>query len=443
MPESLIKAPLNVENININILKPYKNNVKAHPEFQIKQIAASIKEFGFNNPILIDENNEIIAGHGRLEAAKLINMRSVPSIRLCHLSNAQKRAYRLADNKISENGGWNEELLRLELSELESICNDFSLDVTGFSDIEIDVLLDNKEVQVDAKSNNIPYISENEIVTQPGDIWDLGKHRITCGNSQYEKTFSKLFGDVKAKMILQDPPYNVKISGHVCGSGAIQHKEFAFASGEMNANEFTKFLKNNFELCCKYSTQGSLHYNFMDWRHISELLQAGNSVFSDFINMCVWVKSSGGMGSLYRSQHELCFIFKNGIAKHINNVELGKNGRYRTNVWHYVGVNSFGNHKKDLKFHPTVKPVEMLKDAILDVSKRGDLILDSFLGSGSTLIAAEQTGRICFGIEYEPIYVDTAIRRYNEMFGCDAILESTGEHYSDLLRARKESSDAA
>lgn len=239
-------------------------------------------------------------------------------------------------------------------------------------------------------------------------------------------------------MILQDPPYNVKISGHVCGSGTVRHKEFAFASGEMKSHEFTEFLMTNFKLCCQFSLSCSLHYNFMDWRHISEIMQAGNQIFSNFVNMCVWVKSSGGMGSLYRSQHELCFIFKNGTDKHTNNVELGKNGRYRTNVWQYAGVNSFGRHKNDIKLHPTVKPVEMFKDAILDVSNRGDIILDCFLGSVSTLIAAQQAKRTCYGIEYEPLYVDTAIRRYSEIFDEDAVLESTGQTYSELLKEKRE-----
>lgn len=438
-----MKQNLHIENMALGLLKSYANNAKVHSEKQIQQIASSIKHFGFNNPILIDENNEIIARHGRYEAAKIMQLPEVPSIRLMHLSAAQKRAYRLADNKIAENGGWNEDLLRLEIAALETLCNDFDITITGFNELELDVLMNPDIKSANPKTNSVPFTPENEIISKLGDVWLLGKHRIICGNSLEKSNFDKLFGIQKAAMVLQDPPYNVKITGNVCGTEKIQHKEFAFASGEMSAAEFVKFLKTNFELCSQYSIQGSLHYNFMDWRHMSEILQAGNSTFSDFINMCVWVKSSGGMGSLYRSQHELCFIFKNGLEKHVNNVELGKNGHYRTNVWQYAGVNSFGKHKHDLKFHPTVKPVEMLKDAILDVSKRGDIILDSFLGSGSTLIAAEQTGRICFGLEYEPMYVDTAVRRYREIFGQDAILESTGEHYSDLLKVRKESVNAA
>jgi len=423
-----------IKYIKTSALKAYAKNAKNHPEKQIQQIAESIKEFGFNNPILIDENNEIIAGHGRFEAAKIMQLDTVPAIRLSHLNEAQKRAYRLADNKISENGGWNTDLLHLEISELETICNDFDITITGFEDVEIDVMNNPLEKKsADKKLNQIPYIPENEIISKIGDIWIMGNHRIICGNSLQPKTFQKLIGDKVADMILQDPPYNVKISGHVCNSGSIKHKEFAMASGEMKSDEFRKFLSSNFALCEQYLKDGGLSYNFMDWRHMGEIMTAGNETYTNLQNMCVWVKSSGGMGSLYRSQHELCFIFKKGKESHTNNVELGKNGRYRTNVWHYAGVNSFGQHKNDIKLHPTVKPVEMLRDAILDVTKRGDIILDSFLGSGSTLIASEKSGRICYGIEFEPLYIDTTIRRFKELFGIDAIRKSDGKTYPELL----------
>ncbi len=429
---------LSVEQVAIDQIRSYAKNAKNHPEKQVQQIAASIREFGFNNPILIDEDGEIIAGHGRLAAAQVIGMDTVPAIRLSHLTAAQKRAYRLSDNKICMNGGWNEDLLRMEISELETICDDFDISITGFDDIEIDVLMNPDEKHADPKANAIPFISEDEIVTNVGDIWQIGEHRIICGNSLESDTLEKLMGDKRADMILQDPPYNVKISGHVCGSGSIQHKEFAMASGEMKSDEFTEFLRKNFELCAKFSRLGSLHYNFTDWRHVREITAAGGDVFGNPINMCVWCKSSGGMGSLYRSQHELCFIFRNGKESHINNVELGRHGRYRTNVWNYAGVNSFGHHKNDIKLHPTVKPVEMLKDAILDVTKRGDIVLDSFLGSGSTLIATQQSRRICYGIELEPLYVDTAIRRFFDMFSIDAVRVSDGKKYSELLAEKQE-----
>ena len=429
---------LTIENVALGQIRAYVKNAKNHPESQIQQIAASIQQFGFNNPILVDENLEIIAGHGRMAAAQLLGLDTVPVIRLAHLSDAPKRAYRLADNKIAENGGWNADLLRLEISELEQICGDMDVSIPGFSDVELDVLTMDNRTTADSKANNVPYIPENEIVTRPGDVWCIGDHRIICGNSMDAATFETLLGTRQADMVLQDPPYNVKISGHVCGSGNIRHKEFKMASGEMSTDEFMQFLHKNFELCAKYSRHGALQYNFMDWRHMGEILSAGSNVFSSLINMCVWCKTSGGMGSLYRSQHELCFIFKNGKESHTNNVQLGKNGRYRTNVWQYAGVNAFGRHRSDIQMHPTVKPVEMLKDAILDVTRRGDVVLDTFLGSGSTLIAAHQSKRICYGIELEPLYVDTAIRRFLEMFHIDAVHQATGKTYSELLTVKRE-----
>lgn len=429
---------LNIQNVALNQIRAYAKNAKNHPESQIQQIAASIRQFGFNNPILVDENLEVIAGHGRVAAAQILGLDTVPVIRLTHLSEVQKRAYRLADNKIAENGGWNVDLLRLEISELEQICGDLDISLTGFSDVELDVLSTDDRPIADPKANNVPYIPESEIVTRPGDVWCIGDHRIICGNSLNAETFETLLGTRQADMVLQDPPYNVKISGHVCGSGNVRHKEFQMASGEMSTDEFTQFLRKNFDLCAKYSRPGALQYNFMDWRHMGEILSAGNDAFSGLINICVWCKSSGGMGSLYRSQHELCFIFKNGKEAHVNNVHLGKNGRYRTNVWQYAGVNAFGWHKADIKMHPTVKPVEMLKDAILDVTRRGDIVLDTFLGSGSTLIAAHQSKRVCYGIELEPLYVDTTIRRFLEMFHIDAVHQATGKTYSELLTTKRE-----
>lgn len=429
---------LSIENVSLKQIRAYEKNAKNHPESQIQQITASIRQFGFTNPILVDENLEIIAGHGRMAAAQLLGLDTVPVIRLAHLSDAQKRAYRLADNKIAENGGWNEDLLRLEISELEQICGDMDVSIMGFSDVELDILTMDNRTTADSKANNVPYIPENEIVTRPGDVWCIGDHRIICGNSLDAATFEMLLGTRQADMVLQDPPYNVKISGHVCGSGNVRHKEFQMASGEMSTDEFTQFLRKNFDLCAKHSRPGALQYNFMDWRHMGEILAAGNGVFANLVNMCVWCKSSGGMGSLYRSQHELCFIFKNGKDAHINNVKLGANGRYRTNVWQYAGVNAFGRHKADIKMHPTVKPVEMLKDAILDVTRRDDVVLDTFLGSGSTLIAAHQSKRVCYGIELEPLYVDTAIRRYKELFGVDAVRKSDGKTYSELLTEKRE-----
>lgn len=434
---------IKIDYVKIGELREYSENPKIHEEKQIQQIAKSINKFGFTNPILVDEKSEIIAGHGRLLVAQLLKLETIPIIRLTHLSEPEKRAYRIADNRLAENGQWNVELLKLEFSEIEKLAlnleDELNLDITGFDFKEIDVLLakDKPNEKADDKLNSVPYVAENEIVSQHGDVWLLGKHKVICGDALKEETYQRLFHDVHANMVFIDPPYNVKIQGHVCGAGQTKHKEFAFASGEMDEAEFTSFLKTTMKNISKYSAEASVHYICLDWRHIYELLSASRDVYAKMLNMIVWCKKNGGMGSFYRSQHELVFVFQNGKGSHVNNVELGKHGRYRTNVWHYAGVNSFGSEQKNLKMHPTVKPVELVRDAILDASKRGNIVLDAFLGSGTTLIAAEKTGRICYGIEYEPLYIDTIIRRYYELTGVWAVRKDDGKPYNKLLKEKK------
>lgn len=428
--EVLQAQALAVSYISPEEVKPYQNNPKKHSEKQITQIINSIKEFKFNNPILIDENNVLIAGHGRLLASKHLQIKEIPAIRLTHLTESQKKAYRIADNKLTENGAWDTDLLKIEFEEIQKLNLDLNLDITGFDNQDIDLLF-NPPPPADNKLNKIPYIPEKEIVSKAGDIWQLGSHRIICGDALERITFERLLQDKHAAMVFTDPPYNVKINGHVCGNGAIKHKEFAMASGEMGSNEFTEFLSANFKLLKEFSKNGSLHLICMDWRHVEEISRAGH-VYDEFKNICVWNKTNAGMGSLYRSKHEFIFVYKNGEGKHINNIELGSKGRYRTNVWDYAGVNTFKNTNL-LKLHPTVKPVELIWDAILDVSKRGDIVLDSFLGSGSTLIACEKAHRLCYGIELEPLYVDTTIRRWQELTGKEAIRESDGKSYKEIL----------
>jgi DNA modification methylase len=436
------KQDLKVEYLPTPSITPYERNPRVHNGKQVKQIVESIREFSFNNPILVDENNVVIAGHGRLLAAEHLGMDRVPAVRLTHLSEARKRAYRIADNKLTENGEWDVDLLKLEFLEMDKLDLDFSLDVTGFDVGDIDIMLDeslgNKEVKIDEKANSVPFVPENEILSESGHIWQLGKHRVICGNALEIDFYNRLFDGRKADMVFTDPPYNVKVQGHVCGKGKTSHKEFKMASGEMTLEEFTRFLTSNFTLLKDFSKSGSLSYVCMDWRHIREIINAGLDIFDELKNLCVWNKDNGGMGSLYRSKHELIFVFKNGKSSHRNNVELGIHGRYRTNVWDYPGVNSFSG-KDSLRMHPTVKPVEMIRDAILDVTSRGDTVLDSFLGSGSTLIAAEMSGRVCYGIELEPLYVDTAIRRWQDFTGKPAVHLKTGKTYREMLEGRLES----
>ena len=414
---------LNIKIISVENLTPYANNARTHSKKQISQIARSIKDLGFNNPILIDENNVVIAGHGRLLAAKELGIKEVPTICLAHLSEAEIKTYILADNKLAANAGWDQEILKIELQNIMALEIDFDLTLTGFDTPEIDIILngvgENKE---NDPLDNIP--DENLIPKQVkfGDLWRLGNHYMYCGDSLKSESFDNLLGEQKADLVFIDSPYNVPVDGHICGSGKTKHTEFAYASGEMSEQQFIEFLKTVFELLKKYSRAGSIHYACMDWRHVSEISAAGKQVYSELKNICVWNKQLAGMGSLYRSQHELIFVFKNGNVPHINNIELGKHGRYRSNIWDYPGVHVSNNHRDELKFHPTVKPLQMIADAIIDCSKQGDIVLDCFAGSGSTLLAAERVKRKAYIIEYEPKYCDVTIYRFEKMTGIKAEL---------------------
>lgn len=410
----------NIQYIPTENLNPYQNNAKKHPEKQVQQIAASIQQFGFINPIIVNSSKEIIAGHGRLEGAKVLKLKQVPVILVDHLTEAQVKAYRLADNQLTMNSGYDTELLRVELADLSNLDLDFDLDITGFELPEIEFLLEgetSKDVDADDE------VIEDDVPKRAsfGDVWQLGEHKLICGDSTKIETYQSLMGEELAGVILTDPPYNVKISGHVCGNGKVQHEEFAMASGEMTDAEFVAFLEAFIQHNIAFRCDGSLHYIFMDWRHIYDLLHAGQKHYTELKNICVWNKDNGGMGTMYRSKHELVTLFKNGKDPHINNVQLGVFGRYRTNVWDYAGVNSFGKNQSDLKMHPTVKPVSLLIDALRDSTHKGGIVLDSFGGSGSTLIACEKSGRKARLIEYSAHYCDVILHRWETLTGETAL----------------------
>ncbi|WP_108811841.1 DNA methyltransferase [Sphingorhabdus sp. Alg231-15] len=413
-------------------LKPYAGNARKHSAKQIDQIAKSIKQFGFTNPVLVDEHNNVIAGHGRIAAAKKLDISDVPTACITGLSEADRKAYIIADNRLAELADWDDDLLKLELEGILDLEPDFDPDSIGFSDAEVTKILEPLEAvePEDAVPDVDPTVPA---VTKSGDIWQLGNHRLICGDSLLEQTYISLMAGDTAQMIFTDPPYNVPVGGHVCGLGKIKHNEFAMASGEMTSEEFTGFLKNCFKQLAKHSDDGSIHYICMDWRHMSEILAAGGSHYTELKNLIVWNKDNGGMGSFYRSKHELIFAFKSGSAKHINNFELGQHGRYRTNVWDYAGINSLKEGRdEELAMHPTVKPTQLVADAILDCSKRGGIILDAFSGSGTTIIAAEQTGRHCRAIELDPHYCDVAIKRWQSMTGKQAVHVGLDAKFDDL-----------
>jgi DNA modification methylase len=409
-----------IEMRPVSSLKPYANNPRTHSKKQIRQIADSIREFGWTNPVLTDAAGNVLAGHGRIEAAKFLGETEIPVLRLEHMNEAQKRAIIIADNKLAENAGWNDDLLATELQFLTDIELDFDVELTGFDMGEIDVLL-SPATAAEAEPVELPD-PDAAVVSRTGDLWLIGPHRILCGNSLEQPDWQALMGSNMAQMVFTDPPYNVKISGNVSGRGRAKHREFAMASGEMCKEGFTAFLRSAFRLLAENSKEGAIHYVCMDWRHMTEILSAAEGIYTELKNLCVWAKTNAGMGTFYRSQHELVFAFKSGKAPHINNFGLGESGRHRSNLWTYAGANTFrAGRLEDLEAHPTVKPVDMISDAIMDCSKRGDLVVDAFAGSGTTLIAAARTGRIGAGIEIDPVYVDLIIRRLEKETGTKAI----------------------
>jgi DNA modification methylase len=419
-------------------LKPDAGNPRRHGKRQIRQIAASIEAFGFNVPILIDGNANIVAGHGRLLAARQLGWSEVPTLCLDHLTPAQTRAFMIADNRLSEIGTWDDRLLAEQLRDLSLLGLDFSVELTGFEMCEIDLriaALQEPPGQEDDPADVVPDALAGPPVSKLGVLWLLGRHRVLCGNALQDEAFTMLMGEERATAVFTDPPYNVEIDGHATGLGAIHHRPFPMASGEMSSAEFTAFLGRACRNLAAFSSEGALCYLCMDWRHIQELLTAAGDVYGAPKNLCVWVKDNGGMGSFYRSRHELIFVFKHGRGPHRNNVQLGRFGRNRSNVWCYAGVNSFprsGAEGNLLFLHPTVKPVAMVGDAILDCTARGDVVLDPFLGSGTTLIAAERAGRRCYGIELDPLHTDTILRRWQALTGSSARDVASGRSFDDL-----------
>ncbi len=413
-------------------------NPRIHGREQICAIARSIESFGFNAPILVDQDNRIVAGHGRFEAAKLLKLQIVPVIRLEHLTEPQARAYMLADNKLTDRSSWDDHQVAIILKELSEIALDFEIEATGFELPEIDFRIQSLEPPDAADAADEFDMPEGAAVSILGDLWVLGPHRLLCGNALDSHAYGALLAGDKAAAVFTDPPYNVPVAGHVSGKGRKKHREFPMASGEMSNAEFGRFLEDSFGLMTAHSVDGATFFACMDWRHISEIAGAIQSRDCEILNLCVWVKPNGGMGSLYRSRHELVFVFGKRGAKRVNNVQLGSFGRNRTNVWNYPGMNGFTRRgrTKGLELHPTVKPIAMVSDAILDVTQRGDIVLDPFCGSGTTILAAERTGRRGFGIELDPGYVDTAVARWERMTKQTAV-HANGKTFEEISDQRR------
>lgn len=409
-----------------------KRRLRRHGEAQIRALKSSLERFGFVSPILVTKTGEIVAGEARVTAAKALGLACAPAVRIEHLSEEEIRAYRIADNKLAEAADWDNDALRIEIAELIEL--DISVDGLGFETGELDVLL------LDDSSLEEAFSPEPEAdpVTRLGDVWRIGEHRLVCADALKPETYERLLGGARADAVFTDAPYNVAIHGNVCGSGGTRHREFVMASGEMSDGDFREFLIKVHSRLSEALKPGGVAFSCMDWRSIESLLKAGEAAGFETLNLAVWDKGVGGMGSLYRSRHELVAVFKKPGARHRNNVQLGRHGRNRTNIWEYAGCNTGGAERANLKLHPTVKPVSLIADAILDVTDRGEGVLDCFGGSGSTMLAAQQTGRRAFLAELDPAYCDVIVRRMADAFGVSARLEATGETYDAVRGQRKQ-----
>lgn len=424
---------LRVEAVSVSALKPYVNNPRTHSKRQVEQIAKSIETFGWTNPILVDDGLGIIAGHGRLAAARSLGLTEVPVMRLSGMSEAQRKAYVIADNRLAETAGWDDDLLRLEIGSLIDMDLEFEIEAIGFETGEIDVLMAVEGGTGDTES--LPEPEDGPAISELGDVWLLGRHRLVCGDALEAASYDALMGGELADACFTDPPYNVPIAGHVSGLGKKTHDEFVMASGEMSDAEFGDFLSAMSARISASVKPGAIVFACMDWRHICDLVKAGESEIGALKNICVWNKNVGGMGSLYRSKHEMVAVFARRGAKHTNNIQLGRFGRNRTNVWDYPGM---ARQREELAMHPTVKPTAMVMDAIKDVTARDGVVLDPFGGSGSTLLAAEGCGRSARLIELDRRYCDLIIRRFEVATGKSAILEETGETFSLVKEMRLE-----
>lgn len=418
----------------VSELRPFPGNARHHPEAQIASLMKNIKRV-WTNPILIDEDGTILAGHGRWVAAQRLGMTEVPTIVVGGLNDHEKRAIVIADNRIAEQAEWDFDVLRLELQKLIDI--DFDVELTGFSTGEIDLLIDSHAAKAEAAdpADAVDEPSTDQVaVSQPGDLWHLGKHLLACGDALESASYLALLRDDLAQMVVTDPPYNLAIK-RIIGRGNIRHREFVMGSDESSSGQFRNFLARAFRQLVDFSEGGSIHFVFIDWRHVHDLIEAALPLYSEYKNLLIWNKTNPGLGTFYRSKHELIAVFKNGARPHINNFAMGA-VRYRTNVLDYPSVNSLHPARAgDLELHPTVKPVALIADLIRDCSRRNGIILDPFGGSGTTILAAERTGRIARVMELDPLYVDTAIRRWEKVIGIPA-RHASGATFEEIATKR-------
>ena len=426
-----------VEYIDPKALVPPSRKLRQRSPRQLKRLARSIEDFGFLVPVLVDEDLSIVAGDGRVEAAKLLALPVIPIIRIDHLTKAQQRLFAIADNVTPQGVDWVPGALTLELKELKLIEPELDLTSSGLSIVQIDTMFGRARTQELADADDVLPPLVPEPVSRVGDRWRLGRHVLGCGDARGAAFLTGLLEGRQARLLLGDAPWNLKIEGVVSGKGKTKHLDFVMAAGEMSRAEFVRFLTEAITAAQASLVDGALVYLFMDWRNLDALAEAAAECGLVQKNLLVWCKDNAGLGLLYRSQHELIALYKYGGAPHTNNMRMGEDGRNRSNLLFYPGANSFGKGRSEaLKSHPTSKPVSLLADILLDVTAPGEIVIDPFGGSGSTLIAAERMDRVCVMIELHPPYVDGIIRRYEKLCGTGATHFDTGKTFAEVAAER-------
>lgn len=424
---------LRSERWPIDRLKGADRRARRTSPAQLERVTRSVSSFGFLKPVIIAADGKIIDGHILVEVAQGMGLPDIECVIIDHLSPNELRLARIALNRIQETGEWDLDELSIEFEELK--IGDLDIDLTGFDPGELDLILDQEPAlaSIDECVSERPRVP----VSEPGDLWLLDGHSLLCGDALDSGSYKRLLDGRTIDGVFSDPPYNIKIEGVVSGLGRTRHKDFAMGVGEMSDDQFRIFLGNYLQRCREHASPGAVIFACMDWRQVDLLMLAGRDAGLHRINKAIWNKGTGGMGSLYRSAYEEIVVFCTEASPATNNVLLGKNGRNRTNVWTYPGANQKGSSAgKALGDHPTPKPVELVADALQDVTKRGDLVFDPFMGSGTTLIAAEATGRIACGIDLDPGYVDVTIARWQQMTGKQAVHQASGKSFEELGQER-------
>lgn len=418
-------------------LKRYPGNARQHSRKQINKLADLIAAHGFINPIIVDETGMILAGHARYEAAQKVGLETVPVRVVDWLSEAQKRSYILSDNRLADESSFSKVQLRRELQGLIELGD--NLELTGFDSLEIDTMLSIGEDEPVDGDDNVELPDDRVApVSRVGDLWHIGEHRALCGDARDLANCERLLDGERAQLIFTDPPYGCRIANNVSGLGKTKHDDFVMGAGEQALPEFAhSILRPAFKCMAASAASGAIAFICTDWRAYPHMLDAAQGIFLEQKNLIVWAKTNSGMGQFYRSAHELVLAMKVSAGPHINNFGLGGGGRHRSNVWTYAGANTFRRGRmEDLEAHSTVKPKKLVADAIVDCSKRGGIVLDSFLGSGTTLVSCAMTGRRGRGLELDPKYMDVILRRVEAETGCEPLLDGVTP-FSEVAIARR------